>query len=368
MGTSDMLDYYNLGQEENRLARSLGRLEQIRTWEIMRRYLPPPPARVLDVGGGTGVYALPLAARGYRVQLIDAVPLHVERARSLSHASETPLVGATVGDARTLEVPDASFEVVLLLGPLYHLIVRDGRVAALAEARRVLVPGGLLLSAHISRFASACDGIQEGMLRDAAFAAIVEADLTDGIHRNPTNRPEWFTTAYFHRPEEIGPEIEEAGLRFESLIAVEGPGWVNEHLDAWLDDDAERGRLLGVLRRLETEPSLIGASAHLLAVAPARERRFRAESNQACGRGSYHGRPPGSVSSRQPSSLVLPRVGVRTCVPGWITRSGAPRLGRPARLEMPERRTPGTQRRRAAPSHLRTAPDRWRPPETTARS
>lgn len=269
MVRSDMLDYYNLGHEENRLTRSLGRLERTRTWAIMDRYLPPPPARVLDVGGGTGVYALPLAARGYRVHLIDAVPLHVERARALSDASDTPPVEAVVGDARALDVPDASFEVVLLLGPLYHLVVRNERVAALAEARRVLMPGGLLLSAHISRFASACDGIQEGRLRDAAFAAMVEADLTDGIHRNPTNRPEWFTTAYFHRPEEIRPEIEEAGLSFESLIAVEGPGWVNEDLDAWLDNEAERERLLEVLRRLETEPSLIGASAHLLAVSRA---------------------------------------------------------------------------------------------------
>lgn len=105
------------------------------------------------------------------------------------------------------------------------------------------------------------------MLRDAAFSAIVERDLTDGIHQNPTHRPDWFTTAYFHRPEEIPPEIEEAGLGFERTIAIEGPGWVNEDLDVWLEDAAARERLLHVLRRLETEPSLIGASAHLIAVA-----------------------------------------------------------------------------------------------------
>ena len=131
----------------------------------------------------------------------------------------------------------------------------------------MLVSGGVLLSAYISRFASACDGIQDGMLRDATFSAIVERDLTDGIHQNPTNRPDWFTTAYFHRPEEIRPEIEEAGLRFDTMIAVEGPGWVNEDLDAWLDAADARERLLHVLRRLESEPSLIGASPHVIAVA-----------------------------------------------------------------------------------------------------
>jgi SAM-dependent methyltransferase len=156
---------------------------------------------------------------------------------------------------------------VLLLGPLYHLTHRQDRIAALAEARRVLIPGGLLLSAYISRFASACDGIQDGMLRDAAFAAIVHQDLSDGIHQNPTNRPDWFTTAYFHRPDEIEAEIGEAGLVFELLLAVEGPGWVSEDLDAWLNDDAEREQLLSVLRRMESEPSLLGASAHLVSVA-----------------------------------------------------------------------------------------------------
>jgi SAM-dependent methyltransferase len=263
----EILDYYSRGKEEQRLTASPGRLERIRTWEIIERHLPSPPCRLLDVGGGTGVYALPLAARDYQVHLVDPVPLHVERARALSIASETPLASVDLGDARKLDVPDAAFDVVLMLGPLYHLTDRHDRVRALAEARRALAPGGLLLSAYISRFASACDGMQEGMLRESAFAAIVDRDLSEGVHHNPTNRIDWFTTAYFHRPEEIRPEIEAADLRCEKIIAVEGPAWLTGDLDAWLDDAASREPLLHVLRRLETEPSLLGASAHLIAVA-----------------------------------------------------------------------------------------------------
>lgn len=267
MIAAEILDFYARGKEENRLRVSLGKLEFIRTWEILERHLPPAPCRLLDVGGGAGVYALPLAARGYQVHLLDPVPLHVDRARELSRVAAAPLAGIELGDARRLNVPDAAFDVVLMFGPLYHLTVPAERVQALAEARRVLTPGGLLLSAYISRFASACDGIQEGALRDPAFAAIVERDLTDGIHQNPTGRIEWFTTAYFHRPEEIGPEIEAAGLRFDRLLAVEGPGWMNQQLDAWLDDDSAREPLLRIIRRVETEPALIGVSAHIIAIA-----------------------------------------------------------------------------------------------------
>jgi SAM-dependent methyltransferase len=267
MIASEILDYYGAGKEEQRLTASAGRLERIRTWEIMDRHLPPAPSRLLDVGGGTGVYALPLAGRGYRVHLIDPVPLHIERARALSRVAEAPLVSADIGDARSLDLPDASVDTVLLFGPLYHLTDRCDRIKALAEAQRVLVPGGLLLSAYISRFASACDGIRTGALRDPRFAAIVDRDLLDGLHQNPTDRTDWFTTAYFHRPEEARSEMEEAGLRFENLIGVEGPGWMNLDLDSWLDDGPAREHLLHVLRQLETEPSLMGLSAHMLGVA-----------------------------------------------------------------------------------------------------
>jgi hypothetical protein len=77
----DIEAHYVLGFERARLRGENGqRLEFVRTWELLERYLPPPPARVLDVGGGPGAYALPLREAGYDVGLVDPVPLHVEQA------------------------------------------------------------------------------------------------------------------------------------------------------------------------------------------------------------------------------------------------------------------------------------------------
>jgi ubiquinone/menaquinone biosynthesis C-methylase UbiE len=110
-------------------------------------------------------------------------------------AAAQPLRSCRMGDARALEMPADSADIVLLLGPLYHMTESSDRARALAEAARVLKPGGWLFAAAISRWASALDGLARDLLRDPRFAAIVEHDLQDRQHRHPTDRLDYFTTA-----------------------------------------------------------------------------------------------------------------------------------------------------------------------------
>ena len=243
--------HYAGGIEEDRLLSGGDHLELVRTLELLDEVLPAPPACVLDVGGGPGVYAERLARDGYEVRLVDVLSLHVEQARARG-------IEAEVGDARELAADDESADAVLLLGPLYHLTERDDRVRSLAEARRVVRPGGVVAAVGISRYASLLDGTGRGFLEDPRFAEIVERDLREGQHRNPDDVPEWFTTAYFHDTDELRKEVEEAGLEVERMAGIEGPG-------AWFGVWPERRELaLRAARLAEAVPAL---SPHVLCAA-----------------------------------------------------------------------------------------------------
>jgi ubiquinone/menaquinone biosynthesis C-methylase UbiE len=263
----DVLGYYNRAPEESRLERGAFRLEAVRTRELIERHVPAAPSTVLDVGGAAGAYAFWLADRGYSVHLVDAVPRLVEEARRRNEGARRPLASFQVADAGELPVDDDVAEVVLLLGPLYHLVEAADRQQALREAARVLKPGGVLFAAAISRWASTLDGLVRELFGDAHFSRIVERDVSEGQHRNPTGSLNYFTTAYFHRPENLRTEVAGSGLAVEHLYGIEGPGWMLPDLSERWDDADRRAVVLRTARMLEEEPSVVGTSAHLLVVA-----------------------------------------------------------------------------------------------------
>lgn len=260
--------HYERGQEAQRLLKGLGQLELVRTQELLNRYLPAPPAVIFDVGGGSGIYACWLAQQGYEVHLVDVVPLHIEQARAASQLqSDRPLANAVVGDARQLDRDDASVDAVLLLGPLYHLVDRRDRITALQEAYRILKPDGLLFAVGCSRFASTLNGLRNGYLADPTFVKIVQQDLLDGQHRNLNNHPAYFTTAFFHHPEELSEEVAEAGFSHETLLAIQGIGALLSNFEEYWQDTQQRERLLQAIRWLEAEPSTLGVTSHIMAIA-----------------------------------------------------------------------------------------------------
>ncbi|QGN47208.1 class I SAM-dependent methyltransferase [Micromonospora sp. WMMD558] len=256
----DVVRYYTeVFVEADRLERSPhGRLEATRTRDLLSRLLPPAPAMVLDVGGGPGAHAGWLAAAGHRVHVVDLVPAHAAAARRAY-----PEVTATVGDARRLPVAGAVADVTLLLGPLYHLTDQADRVAALREAARVTRPGGVVAAATISRHAPFMDLIRQGRVDDRTRPALLAAYET-GVN-DPVSG---FTTAYFHRPDEIVDEIRAAGLPAPRRYGIEGPLWPLLPVTGGPDEDGPLfAEVLRCAALTECDPEVLGASSHLLTVA-----------------------------------------------------------------------------------------------------
>ena len=262
----DVIDYYERYAEETRLTAGPALLEFARTKEILQRLLPKMPARIVDVGGAAGVYSGWLAELGYEVHLVDGSERLIGEARKLDARRSRPIASLSVADARQLPQPDSFADVVLVMGPLYHLTEEDDRMKALREARRVLTNSGLLVVAAISRYASALDGLARSRAKDPAFTRIRDRDLLDGQHRNDTNKMDYFTTAYFHRPEDLREEMLAAGFEDVSVLGVEGAGWMVPDFEARWADPVMREDLLVTARAFEAAPSLIGVSAHLLGI------------------------------------------------------------------------------------------------------
>jgi hypothetical protein len=109
--------------------------------------------------------------------------------------------------------------------------------------------------------------LRHEFLDDPQFRAIVERDLQTGQHRNPDGNPAYFTTGFFHRHQDLADEVRDAGLILVSIVSIEGPGWLLPTLDEWWRDEKRRESLLRLTEMTGEEPSLFGASAHMLAIA-----------------------------------------------------------------------------------------------------
>jgi SAM-dependent methyltransferase len=234
--------YAERGDEDDRLiASALGQLEFIRTRELVQRFLPSPPSAVLDVGGGTGRYSEWLAGLGYSVQLIEPVPLHLEQAEARS--SKGPRFEVSFGDAGMLPVASGSQDVVLMLGPLYHLPDAGDRAKAWAECFRVVRPGGVVIAEAINQYAGVLDSLRHEFV-DTGFGRV----------------------GYFHPGGSLAEEAGTAGLTVEGVFGVEGPGCLVTDLDSRWTDATQKNAILDAARTVEAEPNMTGASHHTLVV------------------------------------------------------------------------------------------------------
>ncbi|MEU1311026.1 class I SAM-dependent methyltransferase [Streptomyces cinnamoneus] len=266
----EIINYYTHDYDEaarfaTRTASAASMLEFVRIQELLRLWLPTPPATILDIGGGPGAHARWLKDDGYTVRLIDPVTRHVDQARALG-------IDASLGDACHLDEPDHSYDAVLLLGPLYHLTERADRVQALQEAVRTARPNAPVAVAAMNRYSHFLD---QAVKHSLTSTAVLSA-TTDTMHTGEYDQPGLgFTTSYFHTVNELRDELATAGLSTVSLYGTEGPGyWILKTIEKASKvhisrDSAEFASALAAARLADTQQDVLVMTAHLLAITTA---------------------------------------------------------------------------------------------------
>ena len=140
--------FYNIIDEDSRLLSKHGQVEYLTTMKYIHKCLDLiTDQSILEVGAGTGRYSVTLAKEGYNVTAVELVQHNLDVLKSKLDGSEN--IKAILGNALDLsELPDESFSLTMLLGPLYHLYTWEDKVKALSEAVRVTKPGGYILVAY----------------------------------------------------------------------------------------------------------------------------------------------------------------------------------------------------------------------------
>lgn len=174
METKELLTgYYSNYDEDGRLRSKHGMVEFLTTMRYIEKYLRPG-MRILEIGAGTGRYSHTLAQQGYQVDAIELVEHNIEQFQKNTQPGEP--VTIRQGDARDLSmIENDTYDITLLLGPMYHLFTEEDQHQALAEAIRVTKPGGVLYAAYCGNDATMvqyCFG--RGMLREERYQKLVD--------------------------------------------------------------------------------------------------------------------------------------------------------------------------------------------------
>ncbi len=262
--------YASFGEREwTRLTTPTGAIEFAVNSHALVKHLPSN-ARVLDIGGGPGRYALWLAERGHRVVLADLSSelLAIARRKAAESTSGTLIEEIVEADARDLsQWDDDSFDAVLSLGPFYHLPDPADRERAVGELSRVVRPGGLAFVAFMTRYSF----LRRTMAvpderRHLTQQEFVERLLEEGVFINDVAGR--FTHGYGAHPEEIAPFFEPYGFEMLELLASESiAGGIQDSLTEMSTDIPDVYQVaLDLILRAASDQSILGMSDHLLYV------------------------------------------------------------------------------------------------------
>ena len=248
-------EYYGSYDEDNRLCSQHGSVEYLTTMRYIKKYLKPG-MRVLEIGAATGRYSHTLARQGYRVDAVELVQHNIDIFKANTKPDED--VRIYQGNAKKLDMlSDNTYDITLLLGPMYHLFTVSEQLQALSEAIRVTKKGGVIFAAYCGNEATMvqyCFG--RGMIKEQRYR-----DLVDPVTFKASSDPAELFELY--RKEDIDALME--GFSVTRLHYV-GTDMATNYMRQAIDDMDEE--LFDLYLRYHfticERSDLVGASHHIL--------------------------------------------------------------------------------------------------------
>lgn len=212
-----LAEYYNRGYEDGRLASRHGSVEFLTTMRYIQRYIKPDD-RMIEIGAGTGRYSHALARQGYAVDAVELIPHNIEIFRQ--HTQPNEKITITQGNAMDLSVfVSNTYDMTMLLGPMYHLFTKADKRQALQEAIRVTKPGGLVFAAYCISDPSILDyGFKQGHIFE-----LIEKEMLETEHFKAFSNPR--DLFELHRKEDIDDLMR--GFNVTRLNYVAADGYTN---------------------------------------------------------------------------------------------------------------------------------------------
>lgn len=247
--------YYNKFNEDHRLTTRHGQVEFSTCMHYIHEFLPKDkPAKILDIGAGTGRYSLALFDEGHDVTAVEKVQHNLDVLEA-KHSG----VKCWPGDARDLHfLPDDTFDLTLLFGPLYHLHTQEEMLQAFCEARRVTKKGGIILASYVMNEYS----VITYCFKQRHIKEVLEKNALTKDWHTKADEKELYT---YLRLEDINALNEKTGLERIMIFAADG---ASDYIRQELNSMNEEEFCLFKEYHLSTceRPELLGASSHLVDV------------------------------------------------------------------------------------------------------
>lgn len=253
MNEKNLIEYYNKFNENKRLDRRHGIVEYTTAMKYIKRYLKKfKNPQIIDIGAGTGKYSIELANMGYNVTAVELVKHNL-----MTIKENSTKINTILGNAINLKkIKDNSYDIVILFGPMYHLISDEDKIKALNEAKRIAKPNGyIFISYYMNEYAIIKHGFMEKKIKES-----LKNDLVDKNFHITPKKTDLYSMV---RLEDINKYKNIVGLKRVKILSQDGP---TDYIRKYINDldDEEFSIYINYHLSICERKELLGSSSHIL--------------------------------------------------------------------------------------------------------